>query len=97
VNGRPYLVTASSEVRLWDLTGQEPAGSPRHASPISAVTVVASRAAAIYAMASSEKLGTALAYKITDLSEIAGIITDEPDHPTIRQLRDQGTIIIQAT
>ena len=38
VNGRPYLVTASSEVRLWDLTGQEPAGSPRHASPISAVT-----------------------------------------------------------
>jgi DeoR/GlpR family transcriptional regulator of sugar metabolism len=48
-------------------------------------------------MASSEKLGTALAYKITDLSEITGIITDEPDHPTIRQLRDQGTIIIQAT
>jgi WD40 repeat protein len=38
VHGRPHLVTASSELRLWDLTGQEPAGAPRHRSPIRAVT-----------------------------------------------------------
>ena len=56
------------------------------------------RAADTYVMGSIEKLGTVCAYKISGVSEVAGIITDAPsDHPTLRQLRDQGATIIEAT
>jgi DeoR/GlpR family transcriptional regulator of sugar metabolism len=61
------------------------------------IRILISRAAETYVMASIEKLGTVCACKVTGLSEVAGIITDAPaDHPTLQQLRDQGTTIIQA-
>jgi DeoR/GlpR family transcriptional regulator of sugar metabolism len=56
-----------------------------------------SRTADTYVMASNEKLGTVCAYKVTGLSEVAGVITDAPaDHPTVQQLRDQGINIVSA-
>jgi DeoR/GlpR family transcriptional regulator of sugar metabolism/transposase len=56
-----------------------------------------SRTADTYVMASIEKLGTVCAYKVTGLSEVAGIITDAPaDHPAVQQLRDQGINIVAA-
>jgi DeoR/GlpR family transcriptional regulator of sugar metabolism len=59
--------------------------------------ILISRAADTYVMASIEKLSTVCAYKVTDFADVAGIITDAPaDHPTVRQLRDQGVTIIQA-
>jgi hypothetical protein len=36
-------------------------------------------------------------YKVTGLPDVTGIITDAPaSHPTLQQLREQGTTIIQA-
>jgi DeoR/GlpR family transcriptional regulator of sugar metabolism/transposase len=59
--------------------------------------ILISRAAETYVMASSEKIGTVAAYKVTGLSEVAGIITDAPvDDPGLRELRDQGATIIPA-
>jgi DeoR/GlpR family transcriptional regulator of sugar metabolism/transposase len=60
--------------------------------------IMISRAADTYIMASIEKLGTFCGYKIVGLSDVAGIITDAPaNHPTVRQLRDKGVTIIEAT
>lgn len=59
--------------------------------------ILASRAAATYVLASTEKLGTVCAYKIAGLSGITGIITDAPaTHPVIVELRAQGVTIIPA-
>jgi DeoR/GlpR family transcriptional regulator of sugar metabolism len=61
------------------------------------IRILISRAADTYVMASIEKLGTVAAYKVTGLPEVTAIITDAPaNHPTLRQLRDQGTTIIHA-
>jgi DeoR/GlpR family transcriptional regulator of sugar metabolism len=47
--------------------------------------------------ASIEKLGTVCSYKVTGLSEVAGIITDAPaGEPTVRQLREDRVTIIEA-
>jgi DeoR/GlpR family transcriptional regulator of sugar metabolism len=55
------------------------------------------RAAETYIVASIEKLGAVCAYKIVDLADVAGIITDAPaTHPAIRGLRDRGANIIEA-
>jgi DeoR/GlpR family transcriptional regulator of sugar metabolism/transposase len=59
--------------------------------------ILTSRAADTFVMASIEKLGTVCGYKISDLADVAGIITDAPaDHPTVCQLRDEGVTIVQA-
>ena len=61
------------------------------------IRILISRAADTYVMASVEKLGTVAAYKVTGLAEVTGIITDAPaTHPALRQLRDQGTAVIEA-
>jgi DeoR/GlpR family transcriptional regulator of sugar metabolism/transposase len=59
--------------------------------------ILTSRAADTFVMASVEKLGTVCGYKISDLADVAGIITDAPaDHPTVCELRDEGVTIVQA-
>jgi len=59
--------------------------------------ILVSRAADTYVLASLEKIGTVAPYTVTGLSEVAGIVTDAPaNHPTIKQLRQQGINIIQA-
>jgi hypothetical protein len=56
-----------------------------------------SRTADSYVLASIEKLGTVCSYKVTGLSEVAGIITDAPaGEPTVRQLREDRVTIIEA-
>jgi DeoR/GlpR family transcriptional regulator of sugar metabolism/transposase len=61
------------------------------------IRILISRAADTYVMASIEKLGTVAGYKVTGLPDVTGIITDAPaSHPTLQQLREQGTTIIQA-
>jgi len=55
------------------------------------------RAADTYVLASVEKLGTVCSYRVTGLSEVAGIITDAPaDQPTVRQLGDDGVTVVEA-
>jgi DeoR/GlpR family transcriptional regulator of sugar metabolism len=46
-------------------------------------------------LASTEKLGTVGAFKVADLSDVTGIITDT-DHPTARHLRAAGAVIVPA-
>ena len=59
--------------------------------------ILTSRAADTFVMASIEKLGTVCGYKISDLADVAGIITDAPaDHPTVCELRGEGVTIVQA-
>jgi DeoR/GlpR family transcriptional regulator of sugar metabolism len=59
--------------------------------------ILAGRAADTYVLASVEKIGTVAPYTFAGLSRVAGIVTDAPaDHPTIRELRQQGVNIIQA-
>ncbi len=59
--------------------------------------ILAGRAADTYVLASTEKLGTAAAYSVVGLSEVAGVITDaDADHPTVRQLRKRGVQVIHA-
>ena len=59
--------------------------------------ILIGRAADTYVLASIEKLGTVCPYKVTGLSEVAGIITDAPaDHPAVREFRDRGVHVIEA-
>jgi DeoR/GlpR family transcriptional regulator of sugar metabolism len=59
--------------------------------------ILVGRAADTYVLGSPEKLGAVCSYTVTSLSSIAGVITDTPsDHPTVKQLRDQGVSVIQA-
>jgi DeoR/GlpR family transcriptional regulator of sugar metabolism len=89
----------TADLALLIIPGIHPAEGLTHADPDAAALtrILISRTADSYVMASIEKLGTVCTYQVTDLSEVAGIITDAPpDHPTVRQLRDQGVTIIQA-
>jgi DeoR/GlpR family transcriptional regulator of sugar metabolism/transposase len=89
----------TADLALLILPGIHPDEGLTHAdSEAAALTrILISRAAETYVMASIEKLGTVCAYKITGLSEVAGIITDAPlAHPTVRQLSERGANIIQA-
>jgi DeoR/GlpR family transcriptional regulator of sugar metabolism len=59
--------------------------------------ILIGRTADTYIMASIEKLGTVCSYKVTGLSDVAGIITDAPSgHPTVSQLRERGITVIEA-
>jgi hypothetical protein len=59
--------------------------------------ILIGRTADTYVLASIEKLGTVCAYKVTDLAEVAGIITDAPaDHPAVREFRGRGVHVIEA-
>jgi DeoR/GlpR family transcriptional regulator of sugar metabolism len=58
---------------------------------------LASRAADTYVLASSEKIGAASRYRVLDVHEVAGIVTDvPPDNPVITQLRDAGVPVLSA-
>lgn len=90
----------TADLALLTLPGVHPdegltAGDPELAA---LNRIFISRAAETYVMASIEKLGTVAACKVTGPAEVTGIITDAPaDHPTVRQLRDHGATIIQAS
>lgn len=58
---------------------------------------LAGRAADTYVLASAEKVGAISAYKVLDLSEVTGIVTDtEPDDPWLEQLSNRGPQVIPA-
>src|SRR5436305_5025336 len=58
---------------------------------------LAGRAADTYVLASAEKIGTASAYRVLGLSDVAGVVTDTPaDHPVIREITDAGVRVIAA-
>ncbi|HEX6523872.1 MAG TPA: DeoR/GlpR family DNA-binding transcription regulator [Streptosporangiaceae bacterium] len=64
----------------------------------SLVRILISRAADTYVLASIEKLGTVCSCKVVGVSEVAGIVTDAPaSHPAVRQLRELGASIVQAS
>jgi DeoR/GlpR family transcriptional regulator of sugar metabolism len=89
----------TADVALLIIPAIHPAEGLTHADPEAAalLRIMISRAAETYVMASVEKLGTVCAYKVTGLSEVAGIITDAPPtHPTVQQLSERGANIIQA-
>jgi DeoR/GlpR family transcriptional regulator of sugar metabolism len=59
--------------------------------------ILIGRTADTYVLASIEKLGTVCPYKVTELAEVAGIITDAPaDHPAVREFRGLGVHVIEA-
>jgi DeoR/GlpR family transcriptional regulator of sugar metabolism len=59
--------------------------------------ILVGRAADTYVVASIEKIGVVARYAVTGVSAVAGIVTDAPaDHPTVRQLREQGVNVIEA-
>jgi DeoR/GlpR family transcriptional regulator of sugar metabolism len=59
--------------------------------------ILVGRAADTYVVASIEKMGAVAPYAVTGVSAVAGIVTDAPaDHPTVRQLREQGVNVIEA-
>jgi DeoR/GlpR family transcriptional regulator of sugar metabolism len=59
--------------------------------------ILIGRSADTYVLASIEKLGTVCPYKVTGLSEVAGIITDAPPgHPALRRFRERGVHVIEA-
>jgi DeoR/GlpR family transcriptional regulator of sugar metabolism len=90
----------SADLCLLVLAGIHPdegltAGEPEEAA---LRRILISRAADTYVMASIEKLGTVCPYKVADLHDVAGVITDaHSGHPTVRQLRERGVTIIQAS
>jgi DeoR/GlpR family transcriptional regulator of sugar metabolism len=89
----------SADVALLIITGIHPQQGLTVNDPEQAalLRILISRAADTYVMASVEKLCTVCAYRTVGLSEVAGIITDAPaDHPTVRQLLDQGVTVIPA-
>jgi DeoR/GlpR family transcriptional regulator of sugar metabolism/transposase len=89
----------TADLALLITPGIHPAEGLTHADPEDAALarILATRAADTYVMASIEKLGTVCAYRITSLSDVAGIITDAPaSHPVVQELRNQGVTIIAA-
>jgi DeoR/GlpR family transcriptional regulator of sugar metabolism len=89
----------TADLALLIIPGVHPVEGLTHANPDAAALtrILIHRAADTYVMASTEKLGTVCAYKVTGLSEVAGIITDAPPgHRAVDQLREQGVTIIQA-
>ena len=58
---------------------------------------LAARAADTYVLASSEKIGAASRYRVLDVHEVAGLVTDVlGDHPVLTQLRSAGVPILSA-
>ncbi|WP_229072881.1 DeoR/GlpR family DNA-binding transcription regulator [Actinoplanes sp. DH11] len=58
---------------------------------------LAARAADVFVLASSEKIGAASPFLVLRPAEVSGVITDAPeDHPVLTRLRAAGTPIIQA-
>jgi DeoR/GlpR family transcriptional regulator of sugar metabolism len=56
---------------------------------------LAGRAADTYVLASAEKIGTASAYRVLPLSDVAGVVTDTPaDHPVVREIKAAGVRVI---
>ena len=56
---------------------------------------LAGRAADTYVLASREKIGAASRFLVLPLPQVTAVITDvEPDHPTLRELRDRGVAIL---
>jgi DeoR/GlpR family transcriptional regulator of sugar metabolism len=89
----------SADLYLVAVAGIHPKEGLTASDPDSAALkrIMVSRAADTYVLGSLEKLGAVAPYTITSLSNVAGIITDAPtDHPTIREIRQQGVSIIQA-
>ncbi|MEU4695324.1 DeoR/GlpR family DNA-binding transcription regulator [Actinoplanes sp. NPDC023714] len=58
---------------------------------------LASRAADVIVLASSEKIGAASPFVVLPATDVTAIITDAPaDHPVLRELRAAGTALIEA-
>lgn len=85
-----YLLTATGIHETAGLTTTDP-------DQAAIQRILLSRAAETYVLGSIDKIGTVTRYTVTGLSDVAGVITDAPrDHPTIRQMREQGVNVIQA-
>jgi DeoR/GlpR family transcriptional regulator of sugar metabolism len=88
-----------ADLYLLVLAGIHPEEGLTAAEPEEAALrrILISRAADTYVMVSTEKLGTVCPYKVADLSDVAGIITDaHSSHPMVQQFRAQGVNVMQA-
>jgi DeoR/GlpR family transcriptional regulator of sugar metabolism len=91
--------SVTADLALFPVPGIHPRQGLTTSEPEEAalLRIFISRTADSYVLASIEKLSTVCPYKVTGLSEVAGIITDAPaDHPAVRQLRSEGVTIIEA-
>lgn len=89
----------SADLALFPVPGIHPKHGLTCSEPEEAalLRIFINRTADSYVLASIEKLGAVCSYRAFGFTEVAGIITDAPaDHPTVRQLREQGATIIQA-
>ncbi|BBH68078.1 DeoR family transcriptional regulator [Actinoplanes sp. OR16] len=58
---------------------------------------LASRAADVYVLASSEKIGAASPFVVLPATDVSAVITDaDPGHPVVEELRRDGIAIIEA-
>jgi DeoR/GlpR family transcriptional regulator of sugar metabolism len=91
--------SVTADLALFPVPGIHPRQGLTTSEPEEAalLRIFISRTADSYVLASIEKLGTVCSYKVTGLSEVAGIITDAPaGEPTVRQLREDRVTIIEA-
>jgi DeoR/GlpR family transcriptional regulator of sugar metabolism len=91
--------TISADLFLLGVTGVHPeAGlTTGDAEEAAMKRTLAGRAADTYVLASAEKVGAISAYRVLDLGEVTGIVTDtEPADPWLDQLRDRGPQVICA-
>jgi DeoR/GlpR family transcriptional regulator of sugar metabolism len=89
----------SADVFLLGVTGVHPREglTTGDAEEAAMKRTLAGRAADTYVLASAEKIGTASAYRVLGLSDVAGVVTDTPsDHPVIREITDAGVRVIAA-
>jgi DeoR/GlpR family transcriptional regulator of sugar metabolism len=56
---------------------------------------LAGRAADTYVLASAEKIGAVSPYKVIDLQDTAGVLTDAADRAATDALRDTGATVIE--
>ena len=86
-----YLLTPGGLHETEGLTNDDPDEAAMRRTLIS-------RSADTYVLCSLDKIGTVAPYHITDVSQVAGVVTDAPTyHPTFQQLHRQGINIIQAS
>lgn len=94
-----YINTLQVDVFFMGVTGVHPVHglTTGDAEEAAIKRSIARRAIDTYVLASSEKVGTASAYKVVDLAQVTAAITDEQRTRTLTELRRAGLTVIRAT
>jgi DeoR/GlpR family transcriptional regulator of sugar metabolism len=91
-----YIATLNIDVFFMGVSGVHPTHglTTGDAEEAAIKRTISQRAADTYVLASSEKLGSALSYRVVGFGDVTGAITDERNPKTLKALRQAGLAIV---